>query len=259
MKKAHEIRGLAEPQLRQGIVNQVLKGKRNIEQVEKRSREDKGRLPVTLTLMKLIKETIRAAAWKNEKKLLVWAVCALAFHGSFRIHEILCRKESSYDPDFTLLGQDVKLLDHTWGDGQNSKVLQVTLKCPKESKTGQAALVDVYETGGPTCPIRAYCKWIDCSPKENDKILFKDTAGTPLTGRGFNAILRQLLEDHIDYRKGKVTAHSFRSGVPSLLGSLGYEDDDIKRVGRWSSRAFECYTKLPRTSRAAIARRLGKL
>jgi len=86
IRKLHEIRGLAEPTLKGGLVNQVLKGKKNQEGVEKRNKEDKGRMPVTLTIMKILKEAIRAWDRPVEDKLLLWAVCTMAFHGSFRIH-----------------------------------------------------------------------------------------------------------------------------------------------------------------------------
>ena len=261
IRKLHEIRGLAEPVLKGGLVNQVIKGKKNQEGVEKRNKEDKGRMPVTLTIMKLLKEAIRAWERPMEDKLLLWAVCTVAFHGSFRIHEILCQNETFFDPDFTLLRRDVVIRAHKWGQGQETKMLQVSLKCPKESKTGKNTVVDVYETGGPTCPLKGFCRWIENSRtgRDQDSVLFVTKDGVPLTGRRFNALLKQLLEPHIDYSKGQITAHSFRSGVPSLLGSLGYSDEDIKKVGRWSSRSFEHYTKLPRTSRAAIAQKLGKL
>ena len=261
IRKLHEIRGLKEPGLKDGLVNQVLKGKKNLEGVEKRSKEDKGRLPVTLTIMKILKEAIRAWDRPMDEKLLMWAVCTLAFHGSFRIHEILSQHETFFDPDFTLLRKDVTIKTQLWGEGVTTRVLHVSLKCPKESKTGRSTIVDVYETGGPTCPIKGFCRWNDRTGRNRDKdgILFRGQDGVPLTGRRFNALLKQLLEPVIDYSKGQITAHSFRSGVPSLLGSLGYEDEEIKRVGRWSSRSFEHYTKLPRTSRAAIAQKLGKL
>ena len=50
--------------------------------------------------------------------------------------------------------------------------------------------------------------------------------------------------------------HSFRIGMASMLGALGYDDDDVKAVGRWSSRAFEEYLMLPRTKRIAMAKKL---
>jgi hypothetical protein len=41
-----------------------------------------------------------------------------------------------------------------------------------------------------------------------------------------------------------------------MLGTLGYDDEDIQEVGRWSSRAFEEYLMLPRTKRMAVAKKI---
>ena len=259
IRKLHEIRGVEEPKLRSGIINQIIKGKKNEEAVKKRSSDDKGRLPVTLTIMKILKETIRNSSLELEEKLLLWAVSTVAFHGSFRIHEILCKQETEYDPDFTLLEDDVTIDSFKNDKGLEGRVLQISLKHPKEDKAGKVVVVDVYETGGPTCPAKAFCLWMNRRNKDGNKVLFRKNDGTPLTGRRFNLHLRQLLGPHIDYRKGKITAHSFRSGIPSLLGQLGHTDEAIKSVGRWSSRSFEHYLKLPRTTRAMIAQKLGRL
>jgi hypothetical protein len=259
IRKLHELRGVENPDIRKGLVNQVLKGKKNTEAVTKRCAEHKGRLPVTLTVMKLIKEVIRAWQQPMEWRLLMWAVCTLAFHGSFRIHELLCQHETYFDPDFTLLEQDVQLKKQKLTGGGVTEILIVTVKAPKENRKGGVAVVDVYETGGPTCPVKAFKQWKNRQKSDDNKVLFRSSDGTPLTGRRFNVLLKQLLGPHIDYSKGSITAHSFRSGIPSLLGELGHTDEEIKRVGRWSSRAFEHYMKLPRTTRAAIAQKLGKL
>jgi len=259
IKKLHEIRGLEEPKLKSGLVNQVIKGKKNEEAVRKRNTDDKGRLPVTLTIMKILKETIRLGSMAAEDKLLIWAVSTVAFHGSFRIHEILCRLKTEYDPDFTLMEDDIKIQSFQGNNGLDRKVLHISVKGPKEDRTGKVVIVDVYETGGPTCPVKAYCKWHDRRVKDGNKVLFKKKDGTPLTGREFNEHLRRLLGSHIDYKKGQITAHSFRSGIPSLLGQLGHTEEEIKVVGRWSSRSFEHYLKLPRTTRADIAQKLGRL
>ena len=52
---------------------------------------------------------IRKSTWDIEKKRLVWAVCCLAFNGSFRVHELLSRETRSYDPTSTLLRRDITL------------------------------------------------------------------------------------------------------------------------------------------------------
>ena len=214
---------------------------------------------MTLTIMELLKETLRTADLTDEEKLLTWAVCAIAFHGSFRIHEILCENESEFDPDFTLMEDDVYKKENRSGEGKLTTMLVFAIKSPKENKDGKVTMIDIHETKGPTCPVRAYDKWFRIRNSIGNKILFRRNDGTPLTGRKLNQTLRQLLGKHIDYNKGKITAHSFRSGIPSLLGQLGHSEADIKAVGRWSSRAFEHYTKLPKTSRAEVARKLGDM
>lgn len=64
---------------------------------------------------------------------------------------------------------------------------------------------------------------------------------------------------HIPGRYGHVSSHSFRSGIATLMGQLGYSDEQIKAIGRWSSKAFEEYLKMPRTKRLAMARHLADI
>ena len=51
----------------------------------------------------------------------------------------------------------------------------------------------------------------------------------------------------------------FRAGAASAMAALGYGDEDIQAVGRWSSRAFLKYIKLPRTRRAEVAKAWTKM
>jgi hypothetical protein len=53
--------------------------------------------------MLVLKERIRRWNTNRADKLMVWAVCTIAFAGAFRIHELLCRLESTFDPEFELL------------------------------------------------------------------------------------------------------------------------------------------------------------
>jgi hypothetical protein len=64
---------------------------------------------------------------------------------------------------------------------------------------------------------------------------------------------------NIDYQNGKISSHSFRIGLATTLGTLGFSADDIKEAGRWSSNAYEIYLRLPRVKRAAIAKKIGNL
>jgi hypothetical protein len=90
IRQMHLVRGLEPPALRSSQVQLILKGQQNIDSEGKRGGRDKGRLPMTISLMKLLKEKIRRWNKDDETKLLVWAVCTLAFHGAFRIHVMSC-------------------------------------------------------------------------------------------------------------------------------------------------------------------------
>jgi hypothetical protein len=114
-------------------------------------------------------------------------------------------------------------------------MITVKLKCPKEQRDGKAVLVDVFESGGPICPVKAFCKWKLLAKCEGKKPAFRAPCGTPLTGRKLNGYVKELLKGSIDYAEGQLTGHSFRSGIASLLGSKGFSDEEIKQVGRWSS------------------------
>ena len=80
----------------------------------------------------------------------------------------------------------------------------------------------------------------------------------PLTGRKFNEIVRGSLKGEVEGVEALFSSHSFRAGAASMMAAIGYSDEEIKAVGRWSSRAFMEYIKLPRTQRAEIARKLGQ-
>ena len=69
------------------------------------------RLPMTIPVMKLPKKLLTKSKMNMGKKRLLWAISCLAFHGSFRIHELLSRSETSYDFSTTLLGADVRVVN----------------------------------------------------------------------------------------------------------------------------------------------------
>jgi len=257
IRQMHISKGMEPPVIRTVAVNWVLRGKKNAENIINRREGQAGRLPMTMNMMKLLKESIRNWDADMMKKLLMWAVCCLAFNGAFRVHELLCKTESEFDVDFTLLADDVKVRQGRVNAG--GKFLEVKLKSPKEDRTGKSVIVEVFESSGALCPVKAFERWRDRARVDCGFPLFRESSGVPLTGRALNRWMKQLLEPHVNYKKGKFTSHSFRIGLATTLGSLGVSDADIKAAGRWSSTAFEIYMKLPRVKRAGIARKIGQL
>ena len=179
------------------------------------------------------------------------------FFGGFRVHEILSKYQQVFDPAFTLLGKDIRVVNIKVNN-KTISVLQILIKSPKEDRIGKEVVVDVYETKGSFCPVKHYKKWLESNPPMSSrKPAFLKPNGSPFTGRDLNKILKQLLSPHIDYTKNKISSHSFRVGMATMLGQIGFTDEEIQAMGRWSSRAFEDYIKSHRTKRAAMARKLA--
>jgi hypothetical protein len=257
LRQLHILKGMEPPNLRTGLVKLLLQGKKNMDNTEARKGKQVRRLPITMNVMRLLKEEIRKWPVALDQKLLVWAIATVAFHGAFRIHELLCRTEAAFDPDFTLLTEDIRVIKE--GTELGSKVLEVKLKCPKESKAGKTVIVELFETGGTLCPVKAFERWQLKNKNQEGLPAFRDRTGKPVTGTKMNIWLKTLLGKHVDQTKGKFTSHSFRIGLATTLGTLGFTTNDIKEAGRWSSNAYEVYMRLPRRRRQTVARLIAKL
>jgi hypothetical protein len=126
LRQLHVSRGIEPPKvLRGGLVSLVVKGKKNEDAVKKRRAGAKKRTAVTESMMLVLKDRIKRWDRPAVDKLLVWTVCTMAFAGAFRIHEILCKLESTFDPDFELCGRDLQ---------EHDSSVSFTLKSPKEQK-----------------------------------------------------------------------------------------------------------------------------
>ena len=77
--------------------------------------------------------------------------------------------------------------------------------------------------------------------------------GTGYTGQMFNEDLKHLLMGKVDLTLGPLTSHSFRAGLPTMMGKAGFSDKDIQLTGRWTSTAFKVYVKTAGPKRAALA------
>jgi hypothetical protein len=257
LRQLHILKGMEPPQLRTNLVKFLLRGKKNMDHIQERKEVSGKRLPITMNVMKLLKEETRQWQSSLTEKLLMWSICTLAFHGAFRIHEILCRAESFFDPDFSLLSEDIEVKREKEGDCK--EFLKVTLKCPKESKVGKAIVIEVFETNGTLCPVKAFKRWAARAQPERGLPVFRNESGCPVTGAKLNRWLKERLEHHVNYASGKFTAHSFRIGLATTLATQGFSSEDIKEAGRWSSNAYELYLKLPRVKRANIAKKISSL
>lgn len=255
IRQLHIVRGLEPPVIRTGLVKLVLKGLSNRDGIASRAAHLTGRLPMTTNVMLLLKRLIRDLDIPKQDKALFWAAATLAFAGAFRMGELLCKTESTFDPDFDLLGKNITYST----DKAGKKTVHVVLKCPKESRNKVPTTVDIFQNDGPLCPIAAIAKWGVSFTEEPEMPAFRRQDGTPLTGAKMNTWLNKTLGKYTNKDIGNFTTHSFRIGLASELARQGFSDEEIKAAGRWSSRVFETYIRLKRAKRAAVAKSIRNL
>ena len=212
--------GVLPNNLRPNLVQAILKGHQNQEPKTKNPR-----LAMTIPVMKLLKKLLTLTNMTLEKKRLLWAISCIAFHGSFRIHELLSREEPYFDHTTTLLGADIRLVQAKV-DGQSEEILAVHLKNPKEDRQKLGVNVELFATGTFSCPVAAWTKWRKASTCRiiSTKPVFRLGNGKCMTGSTFNTELKGLLGQHINYDKRKFLSHSFRAGFASMMAAAGYSD-----------------------------------
>jgi hypothetical protein len=250
IRQLHVAKGMPEPKIRTEMINLILKGMRHKDDIEARNKQT-GRRPITKEIMATLKRRLREWDTNSTNQRLLWAVATNLFHGAFRIGELLCQKASEFDPNFELMTNDI----FTAVDSN-----QFRLKAPKEDRKGRSTIVDVYAAEGPNCPVRALRKWMAADGQWPDRQpAFRWSDGRPLTQNQFRKILKDRLTGHVEDPEAVFCTHSFRIGIASMLGALGYGDGEVQAVGRWSSRAFEEYMLLPRTKRMQMAKLMKKI
>ena len=254
LRTIHLKNGYLPGNLRPELVKSILKG-----QEQQESRTKIPRLAVTLPILKLLKTLLKMSTLALEKKRMIWAVCCMAFHGSFRIHEILARYQTTFDPTTTLLGRDIRLVK-TKIDGVEEEILVIHLKSPKEEVISTGINVELFSTDTFSCPVAAWKKWrsLDKFSLPPTKPIFRMPDGKCFTGALFNCTLKEMLGKYVNYDKHKFLSHSFRAGLASMMASAGYEDAIIMRQERWHSQAFNTYCKTGRGNRLREQRDIAR-
>ena len=166
--------------------------------------------------------------------------------------EILSPTTSRFCPTSTLRGMDVRM-ERVVAGSKSTKLMKFRLRSPKETRGGGDVWVEMFDLG-PECFYNctaAWEKWREMSrvPIEPEMPVFRKEDGTLLTAKHLNAVLKTLLVKDVDYEGGSVATHSFRAGLTSVMGRLGYSNEEIMRQGRWQSSSFMAYLKLGRAER----------
>ncbi|XP_055342330.1 uncharacterized protein LOC129590909 [Paramacrobiotus metropolitanus] len=193
------------------------------------------RQPVTLQILRRLKHNLRRIGISPFEQSLLWAVFTVLYFGFLRIGEVTSPRENRYDPQHTLMREDLT-------DCGNQVV--VRLKITKTDQTGQGCTVALAATGRSVCPVQAYRKYLAHAQfmlPAGRSPLFVHQDGRFLTRRSVEASLHRLLEGHPDQHR--INTHSFRIGAATTAASNNVPDRLIQRAGRWKSSCYARYIR----------------
>ena len=224
--------------LRTPVVKQVLKGIHNLKRDPQAGAEKTTRRAMTVHHLRLLGHAITTSDLSLYLKSAIWAASLSAFWGSLRIGEILGPLAFSFDPKSTLLVSDVGIMD---------KKVKIWIRSPKKC-TPAGDVIDIFSVPDDSLdPVKAMKHFwhLRSSVHGNDRSMpfFLDEYGKILTKQKFNGLLHKLLDGLVADNRDKLTGHSFRSGLATLMEVAGFDKEDIKAWGRWSSEAFRRYCK----------------
>ena len=255
LRTAHLTRGVDPPNLRPTVVQQLLKGNRNLKNLED---SGLGRASVDIQDLTVMRQNLRKMGFCKHDTVLLWFALLCMFYGSLRLHEVFPHKKSEYDPRHTLLRNDIELKE-VIVEGSPVEVLMISIKSPKEAQ-GSSVKVELFANGTKYCPVNAYKKLLNTWGRSKRWAipLMTRSNGTLWSGRELNKLLVPLTKGISKPGGKRILSHSFRSGIPTLMARAGYSDGEIQRQGRWRSSAFLAYCKLGRAARWRDQLKLSK-
>ena len=219
-------------------VKLAIKGVKN--SVDQNSAARPSRIPMTYDLLTILGHRINELNWGKFSKQVFWTACTTCFFSSCRMGEILPLQEKSFDPNTTVLWENVAFTEEE----------DVVIFIPYSKTTGfKGKFIDIYPIKGNwICPSASLYKLRRMAESEGiwskDKPVFSFKSGKFLTKAKLNFWLASLLSDFTD-SQNSITGHSFRAAIPSLLAANPdiSSANDIQLWGGWTSESYRLYTK----------------
>ena len=200
----------------------------------KRSRSSvDSRFPITFEILIKICTQLHSVCYSDYEVVLFRAAYTLAFFGLFRVSELVVSTTDHLPSPLILT--DIQM---------ESNKFTVRLRRSKTNQCGPPQFVSVFAIGGTSCPVSTMKTYLQIRPKSTShQYLFCHSDGKPLTRYQFGAVLTKVVQSAKLQGGKQYKTHSFRIGAATWLHQKGIASDIIKRMGRWSSNAFQRYIR----------------
>ena len=209
------------------IISKMLHG------MEKLHKRVDARKPITFEILEKIITALPNVCSSNYESTLFASTFSIAFFGFLRVGEFALSTNSERH---MLQIQDVSFdIDRH----------QIILRLPS-SKTDQFAAstnltIDACSNSA-ICPVNKLINYLKLRPKVVGA-LFCHLNRTPLTRFQVSSILKSAL-NFVHLNANDFNTHSFRIGAATSFAIQGKSDEQIKKLGRWKSSAFNKYIRL---------------
>jgi hypothetical protein len=252
LKLIHNLRGLDASNCEDFVCRTQIRGAKNLQFYSEQNSNAKK--VMTLPLLKILGHSIAISDWSVHSKSVIWCGFTIAFFGSFRFGELLCKSENSFNKFETLLWSDVRIFE----DGS----VQIHNKIPK-SRSQNGEFVSLFEFPYENCcPLMALqcLKNLSNAKLSDETPIFTFSNGIFLTMSRMNNLIVHFLKPFIGAQAHFYSCKSFRAALPSALASHPRLENDvyIKRWGRWNSQAFERYTRLDHNAKKVLFKKFSE-
>lgn len=224
----HQIAGHEDP-CNQFIIRRMLLGCRKLKLVQDT------RLPLlSHHISGLIHAVDNLYVSNRYQKLLTRAIILIAYHGFFRLGELLpARLDRS---------QEVVQFQHVQ---MSVSSVQIQLSHHKTQRSGKPITI-IISSEPKLCPVQALKRYLACRG-DNEGPLFISSTIVPITLAKFRGIFNNLL-DFNNMSRSQYKLHSFRIGACTQAILSGVPEHTIMQLGRWKSQAYKRYIRVPHLS-----------
>lgn len=147
------------------------------------------RRPITFHRLLLLRRAILNTNWNKYNKIALWTCALVAFFGSFRLGELLCKHSKIFDATSSLLGEHLTYC-------QTTNTWRILIQSPK-SNAPQGERIILFPIPNPKlCPVKFLTRYRKQQRKyglyENGLPVFRFRSGRNITLRKMNIFLHKI-------------------------------------------------------------------
>lgn len=215
------------------IVSKTLRGYSKIKTVKD------SRLPITPSILKGLCQSLPHTCSSRFLQRMFQAMYLVAFHAFLRVGEITGAPPPNGN---CLTVNDIKFIN------KDKAGLEIHMSKYKHSagKHIPSLFIPTNTHNKSFCPVHCLWVYLELRGKENSKVqpLFSFMDNKPISRSFFNNQL-QLSLKYTGLNVNSYKAHSFRIGAATNAWAHGFSEEQIQQMGRWNSKAFKKYIRIP--------------